>query len=65
MRVLFAFDPSRTAILLVGGDKSGAWKAWYREHLQIADDRYDDHLARLVGETEPQQSAKKHKRGKR
>lgn len=28
-RVLFVFDPRREAILLVGGDKSGQWAAWY------------------------------------
>ena len=28
LRVLFAFDPRRQVILLLGGDKSGAWDAW-------------------------------------
>jgi hypothetical protein len=31
IRVLFAFDPERTAILLLGGDKRGSWSQWYRE----------------------------------
>jgi hypothetical protein len=33
IRVLFAFDPKRRAILLVGGDKSDNWKGWYRENI--------------------------------
>jgi hypothetical protein len=28
IRILFAFDPRRHAILLLGGDKSGQWEAW-------------------------------------
>lgn len=64
VRVLFAFDPSRMAILLVGGDKSGAWKTWYRENVPIADKWYDDHLAKAV-EDKPGPSAGKRKRGKR
>src|SRR5215212_8917117 len=31
IRILFAFDPYRTAILLLGGDKSGQWQIWYRD----------------------------------
>lgn len=34
LRVLFIFDPRRTAILLLGGDKTGQWKQWYREGLR-------------------------------
>lgn len=30
LRVLFAFDPRRTAILLLGGNKSGRWDEWYK-----------------------------------
>lgn len=48
VRVLFAFDPNRQAILLLGGDKSRAWAAWYRENLPIADARYEKHLASLA-----------------
>ena len=44
LRVLFAFDPARAAILLVGGDKSGRWPDWYRSAIPLADDRYDRHL---------------------
>ena len=47
LRILFAFDPRRRAILLVAGDKQGAWAKWYRKNLPVADDRYDEHLENL------------------
>lgn len=47
LRVLFAFDPRRSAILLLGGDKSGAWAEWYRTAVPRADDLYDEHLFEL------------------
>src|SRR6202142_3142499 len=47
-RVAFAFDPKRSAILLVAGDKSGGGeKRFYRELIRKADYRFDAHLARL------------------
>ena len=51
IRVLFAFDLERMAILLVGGDKSGDWKGWYDTNIPVADDRFDEHQAKL--ETPP------------
>ncbi len=48
-RILFAFDPTRTAILLVGGNKRGD-KRWYKKHLPIADERFKQHLRRLEQE---------------
>jgi hypothetical protein len=30
VRMIFAFDPTREAIFLVAGDKSGQWQTWYR-----------------------------------
>jgi hypothetical protein len=45
-RILFAFDPDRAAILLVGGNKRGD-KRWYKKHLPIADARFRRHLERL------------------
>jgi len=48
--VLFAFDPRRTAILLIGGDKQGQWQRWYREFIPVADRLYDEHLAELADE---------------
>lgn len=47
VRILFAFDPKRHAIMLLAGDKQGRWDQWYRKNIPVADDRYDDHLARL------------------
>jgi hypothetical protein len=43
VRVLFAFDQTRAAVMLVGGDKSSNWKRWYKANIAIADDRMDDH----------------------
>jgi hypothetical protein len=47
IRVLFAFDRRRMAILLMGGDKSDRWEEWYREAIPIADQLYDEHLEEL------------------
>lgn len=47
-RVAFAFDTKRKAILLVAGDKSGGGeKRFYRELIRKADQRFDNHLARM------------------
>lgn len=45
-RVLYAFDPRRNAILLIGGDKTGRPR-WYQEFVPVADRLYDEHLAAL------------------
>ena len=50
LRILFAFDPRRTAILLIGGDKSGRWREWYREMIPVADRLYDEYLSELERE---------------
>ena len=50
LRVLFVFDPRRVAILLLGGNKTGRWNAWYRVAVPQADDLYDEHLAELKRE---------------
>lgn len=42
-RVLYAFDPRRAAILLIGGDKTGD-NRWYERMVPKADKLYDDHL---------------------
>jgi len=49
LRVLYAFDPRRTAILLIGGDKTGNDR-WYEEFVPLADRLYDEHLAQLKRE---------------
>jgi hypothetical protein len=46
-RVLFAFNPRRTAILLIGGDKRDRWQAFYTEMIPLADDLFDEHLTEL------------------
>jgi hypothetical protein len=40
IRVLFAFDATRSALLLLGGDKAGSWQRWYRENIPIAEQLY-------------------------
>ncbi|MFN8556085.1 MAG: type II toxin-antitoxin system RelE/ParE family toxin [Dehalococcoidia bacterium] len=50
LRGLFAFDPRRTALPLIGGDKTNRWQAWYARFIPIADRLYDDHLATLARE---------------
>ena len=48
-RIAFAFDPERSAILLVAGDKSGvSQKRFYRSLIDRADHRFDDHLNTLT-----------------
>jgi len=49
LRVLYAFDPRRTAILLIGGDKSGN-EHWYEKFVPIADRLFEEHLAGLKKE---------------
>ena len=44
-RVAFAFDPKRSAILLVAGNKAGtSEKTFYKRLIQRADERYEQHL---------------------
>ena len=49
-RTLYAFDPRRCAILLLGGDKTGEWNAWYEWAIPVADDLYDAYLVELRDE---------------
>jgi len=63
IRVLFAFDLERRAILLVGGDKSENWSGWYEQNIPIADERFDDHQRQLnEARTRKQAAAKKKSR---
>ena len=48
-RTLFAFDPRRTAILLIGGNKGGD-KRWYKKFVPIADRLYAEHLKEIERE---------------
>jgi hypothetical protein len=45
IRILFVFDPWRSAVLLVAGDKSGQWDRWYRTTIPRAEQLYEDYLA--------------------
>jgi hypothetical protein len=45
-RVLYALDPRRSVILLLGGSKAGNDR-WYTTNIPRADDLYRDHLAQL------------------
>jgi hypothetical protein len=46
LRIAFAFDPERSAILLVGGNKSGVGqKRFYKQLIKKADELFDARLA--------------------
>lgn len=46
IRTLFAFDPRRVALLLIGGDKTGD-NRFYDRMIPLADRLYNEHLATL------------------
>ena len=48
-RILYAFDPVRSALLLLGGDKTGN-DAWYAENVPIAERLFAEHLKELEEE---------------
>jgi hypothetical protein len=43
IRIIFAFDPVRRAVLLVAGDKAGNWSGWYDRNIPVAEKRYAEH----------------------
>jgi hypothetical protein len=47
LRILFVFDPRRTAILLLGGDKTGQWVEWYEWAIPEAERLYVIYLEEL------------------
>jgi hypothetical protein len=49
LRTLYAFDPRRMAVLLIGGDKTGDDR-WYETQVPNADQLYNEHLAQLKRE---------------
>ena len=49
LRTLYAFDPRRVAILLIGGDKTGD-DTWYERIVPVADRIYEEHLQELKKE---------------
>lgn len=50
VRILFVFDPWRSAILLVAGDKAGTWNRWYARAIPQAESRYEVYLKERAGE---------------
>jgi len=46
LRIFYAFDPRRSAILLIGGDKTGNAR-FYKQYVPVADRLYDDYLEEL------------------
>lgn len=44
VRILFAFDPWRSSVLLVADDKSGRWTDWYRQAIPHAEQLYETYL---------------------
>ena len=40
IRILFAFDPERQAVLLVAGDKAGNWTRGYADNIPLAERRF-------------------------
>jgi hypothetical protein len=52
IRILFAFDPQRSAVMLVAGDKSVGkqrWTNWYKEAVSLAEKLYGEHVWKLGG----------------
>ncbi|OPY16306.1 MAG: hypothetical protein A4E74_01907 [Syntrophus sp. PtaB.Bin075] len=48
-RILYIFDPRRTAILLIGGKKTEE-RRWYDKYVPIAEKIYENHLQTLKDE---------------
>ena len=46
LRIFYAFDPRRTAILLIGGDKTGD-ELFYETFIPVADRLYDAYVDEL------------------
>ena len=47
IRILFRFDPRKTGILLVGGDKHRLCAEWYRTMIPLGEKLYEDYLEEL------------------
>lgn len=44
VRILFAFGPDRTLVLLYAGDKAGNWRGWYPTAIREAAVLYREYL---------------------
>jgi hypothetical protein len=49
IRILYAFDPVRSALLLIGGDKTGNDR-WYIENVPKAERIFEEHLKEIKQE---------------
>lgn len=49
IRVFYAFDPKRTAILIIGGIKTGKGKRFYKDYIPKADKLFEKHLESMKG----------------
>lgn len=52
IRILFVFDPWRSAILLTAGDKRGQWSSWYERAIPHAEELYAVYLKERAQEEE-------------
>jgi hypothetical protein len=52
IRILLVFDPWRSAILLIAGDKAGKWNRWYAEAIPRAEQLYEIYLKERAEEEE-------------
>lgn len=50
IRILFVFDPRRSAVLLIGGSKTNDWQGWYDRNIPVAERLYTAYLAELKKE---------------
>lgn len=57
IRIIFAFDPNRSAVMLLGGDKAKGknnkikWSEWYKRKIPEAERIYAEHL-KTIGEND-------------
>lgn len=52
-RILFVFDPWRSSVLLVAGNKAGRWRSWYERAIPLAEERYQKYMQERAGEETP------------
>ncbi|MFD4716969.1 type II toxin-antitoxin system RelE/ParE family toxin [Streptomyces sp. NPDC058423] len=52
VRILFMFDPWRSSVLLIAGDKSGDWHAWYTRAIPMAERLYAEYATARTEELE-------------
>jgi hypothetical protein len=64
MRVLFAFASDQRPVMLVGGDKQGSWKRWYRDNISRATQYLKDY-ERSIGRGDACRSASSRSHGRR